>query len=378
METQRPVIRTYSGTDREAAKAAYQVGRAHGPLRGLDPGRTPMAGGRRPARAGGDLRALASAARARSRRPSTPDGGASVRHSRAPRRGRSGHRGRRGPSPLRPGMTQLRPAAATGIGGSAARAHARATLETIDLHGGGEPIRLDPLRLPARAVRAHPGAATLGAGARRRRAPRCSCTSLAGHRDMYGAVLLPPYRDDADIAVLFMHNEGYSTMCGHGIIALTTGLIEEGLYPADACPPRPSAGRRRRVWSRRTRRCRPGEDGGPEVRGVRFTNVPSYLPRDRTSGCPLDGRRPGHGAARVRRRLLRHRRRGRPRAARGAARHRRADRVPAPPSRMRCAATTRRRIPPTRTWASSTARSSSTTTRRPRRTAAPRPPRSAT
>ena len=55
-----------------------------------------------------------------------------------------------------------------------------------------------------------------------------------GHRDMYGAVLLPPYREDADIAVLFMHNEGYSTMCGHGIIALTQGLIEEGLYPATA------------------------------------------------------------------------------------------------------------------------------------------------
>ena len=55
-----------------------------------------------------------------------------------------------------------------------------------------------------------------------------------GHRDMYGAVLLPPHRDDADIAVLFMHNEGYSTMCGHGIIALTQGLIEEGLYPATA------------------------------------------------------------------------------------------------------------------------------------------------
>ena len=49
---------------------------------------------------------------------------------------------------------------------------------------------------------------------------------------MYGAILLPPYSDYADMTVLFMHNEGYSTMCGHGIIAITTGLIEEGLYPA--------------------------------------------------------------------------------------------------------------------------------------------------
>ena len=53
-----------------------------------------------------------------------------------------------------------------------------------------------------------------------------------GHRDMYGAILLPPHNDYADMTVLFMHNEGYSTMCGHGIIAITTGLIEEGLFPA--------------------------------------------------------------------------------------------------------------------------------------------------
>ena len=53
-----------------------------------------------------------------------------------------------------------------------------------------------------------------------------------GHKDMYGAILLPPYSDYADMTVLFMHNEGYSTMCGHGMIAITTGLIEEGLFPA--------------------------------------------------------------------------------------------------------------------------------------------------
>jgi trans-L-3-hydroxyproline dehydratase len=45
---------------------------------------------------------------------------------------------------------------------------------------------------------------------------------------MYGAVLLPPYRDDADIAVLFMHNEGYSTMCGHATIALARWAVDSG------------------------------------------------------------------------------------------------------------------------------------------------------
>src|SRR6185436_16507791 len=31
--------------------------------------------------------------------------------------------------------------------------------------------------------------------------------------------------------VLFLHNEGYSTMCGHGVIALVTALIEAGALP---------------------------------------------------------------------------------------------------------------------------------------------------
>jgi proline racemase len=31
--------------------------------------------------------------------------------------------------------------------------------------------------------------------------------------------------------VLFMHNEGFSTMCGHGVIAVTKIGIERGLFP---------------------------------------------------------------------------------------------------------------------------------------------------
>ena len=48
-----------------------------------------------------------------------------------------------------------------------------------------------------------------------------------GHADMYGAVLLPS--TDADFDVFFLHNEGYSTMCGHAIIALTKLVFEAGL-----------------------------------------------------------------------------------------------------------------------------------------------------
>ncbi|MET0772973.1 MAG: proline racemase family protein [Candidatus Limnocylindrales bacterium] len=174
---------------------------------------------------------------------------------------------------------------------SVARARARATIETIDLHAGGEPIRLvrsgypkvplAPILERRRWVREHADSAR-----------RALMYEPRGHRDMYGAVLLPPHREDADIAVLFMHNEGYSTMCGHGIIALTTGLIEEGLYPASV--PRTTirwetpAGVVTATASTET-----AEDGHVEVSGVSFVNVPAYLhARDlvvRPSGVGLAG-----------------------------------------------------------------------------------------
>ncbi len=109
---------------------------------------------------------------------------------------------------------------------------------------------------------------------------------------MYGAILLPPFRPDADMAVLFMHNEGYSTMCGHGIIAVTTALVEERLFPA-ASPE--TAIRFETPAGLVTARAQVRADGraGPEVERVRFTNVPSYLAaRDiplRLDGVELSG-----------------------------------------------------------------------------------------
>ena len=52
-----------------------------------------------------------------------------------------------------------------------------------------------------------------------------------GHADMYGCILTPAVSNNADIGVLFTHNEGYSTMCGHGIIGLTKVLLETGMIP---------------------------------------------------------------------------------------------------------------------------------------------------
>lgn len=50
-----------------------------------------------------------------------------------------------------------------------------------------------------------------------------------GHADMYGAVVTKPCSADADFGTFFMHNDGYSTMCGHAIIALTKFVLDTQL-----------------------------------------------------------------------------------------------------------------------------------------------------
>jgi len=53
-----------------------------------------------------------------------------------------------------------------------------------------------------------------------------------GHYDMYGVLPVEPDLPGADLAVLFMHNEGYSTMCGHAVIALGRYAVDQGLVAA--------------------------------------------------------------------------------------------------------------------------------------------------
>ncbi len=52
-----------------------------------------------------------------------------------------------------------------------------------------------------------------------------------GHADMYGGWLGPPTQPGSDLSVLFLHNEGFSTMCGHGIIALSKVVLDTGMLP---------------------------------------------------------------------------------------------------------------------------------------------------
>src|SRR5260370_24383963 len=93
-----------------------------------------------------------------------------------------------------------------------------------------------------------------------------------GHRDMYGCALTKAVTPEADLGVLLMHNEGYSTMCGHGIIALVTALLETGAFPAKG---------RHTVVNLDTPaglvRATAHFDNNGHVEQVSFLNVPSFL-----------------------------------------------------------------------------------------------------
>ena len=53
-----------------------------------------------------------------------------------------------------------------------------------------------------------------------------------GHDDMYGAVLVDPCDQAADLGVIFIDSAYYNNMCGHGSMAIATIAIELGLLPA--------------------------------------------------------------------------------------------------------------------------------------------------
>jgi proline racemase len=100
---------------------------------------------------------------------------------------------------------------------------------------------------------------------------------------MYGCIVTPPVSAGATCGVLFMHNEGYSTMCGHGIIGLATALIETGQVATG----RPAEGEARTVVSLafdtpagQVQARAEVEDG--RVRGVTMRNVPSFVLARRT------------------------------------------------------------------------------------------------
>ncbi len=145
-------------------------------------------------------------------------------------------------------------------------------IQTIDAHTGGEPLRVIINGFAPLAGRSI---------LEKRRFTRENLDHLRkslmweprGHADMYGCILTPPVSREADFGVLFTHNEGFSTMCGHGIIAVTTVVLETGLIPIQApetCiridTPAGLVTARARIVNGR-------------VKSVSFQNVPSFVMR---------------------------------------------------------------------------------------------------
>jgi proline racemase/trans-L-3-hydroxyproline dehydratase len=142
----------------------------------------------------------------------------------------------------------------------------RRVIQTVDYHTGGEPFRIvvggvEPLR----------GATVLEK--RRDAAERLDWVRQLlvyeprGHADMYGCHVVEPNDEGADLGVVFFHNAGYSTACGHGTIALVTWAIETGVVPGPRVVVDVPSGRLE-TWAR-------VEEG--RVRSVRFRNVPSFV-----------------------------------------------------------------------------------------------------
>lgn len=141
-------------------------------------------------------------------------------------------------------------------------------ITTLDAHTAGEPLRIITGGLPP-----IPGDTILA----KRRYAREHLDGLRtalmweprGHADMYGCILTEPTTADGTLGVLFLHNEGWSTMCGHGVIGLVKVGIETGLIaPAAEVRLDTPAGRV-------TAYPRFGDDG--RVLDVAFHNVPSYV-----------------------------------------------------------------------------------------------------
>ena len=53
------------------------------------------------------------------------------------------------------------------------------------------------------------------------------------HQDMFGAFLLPPTKEEADFALIFMDTGGYLNMCGHNTIAAVTAAVETGMVDVE-------------------------------------------------------------------------------------------------------------------------------------------------
>ena len=151
-------------------------------------------------------------------------------------------------------------------------------ISTIEMHTGGEPLRVFTSGLPELK-----GSTVL----EKRRFFKENFDFIRtgtmweprGHADMYGAVISTS--EDADFDVFFLHNEGYSTMCGHAIIALTKLVLETGMIKKEGNKPELIIN----VPAGKIHAFADFENG--KANNIRFRNVPSFLYlRDKQMNIP--------------------------------------------------------------------------------------------
>ncbi len=157
-------------------------------------------------------------------------------------------------------------------------------IETLDAHTAGEPLRIILSGFPM------PEGKTM---LERRRFLKEKYDYLRtsilfeprGHADQYGCILTPPVTKEADFGVLFLHNEGYSTMCGHAIIALTKAVAECGMVQISAPETKVVFDTPAGLVTSFAR------ISAGSVQSVRFLNVPSFvLALNQTADVPGMGK----------------------------------------------------------------------------------------
>jgi proline racemase len=139
-------------------------------------------------------------------------------------------------------------------------------ITTVDYHTGGEPFRIVTGGVPPLAGRTILEKRRF-AQEHLDRVRRLLVFEPRGHADMYGCFVTEPEDRGADLGVVFFHNAGYSTACGHGTIALVTWAIEHGLVEGPEVVVDVPSGRLQTHAQ--------GENG--RVASVSFRNVPAFV-----------------------------------------------------------------------------------------------------
>lgn len=108
-------------------------------------------------------------------------------------------------------------------------------IESVEMHTGGGPFRIVTSGLPEiRGDSILEKMAFMQSNIDHLR--KMLMAEPRGHFDMFGVYLVEADVPGAAVGCIFIHNEGYSIMCGHGIIALGRYLVDYGIVRNPTSP----------------------------------------------------------------------------------------------------------------------------------------------